>query len=114
MSPPPPPATTPTEPAPPVNPAIALHVDDGLDWGFREDSAWVSPAPGDTVTTTLRMGNGIAGQQGYDRSTVAAQPLATGTVTALTFTDNSDDDNAEVSLAAGFPFAGLTYTGAEA
>jgi hypothetical protein len=106
--------TPPTEPPPPVNPAIALHVDDGLDWGQRLDAARVAPTTGDTVTTTLRMGNGIAGQQGYDRSTVLAQPLATGTATDLAFADNTDDDNAEVSLAAGFPFAGVTYTGAEA
>jgi hypothetical protein len=99
---------------PPVNPAIALHIDEGLDYGFRQDSARLSPTTGDTVTTTLRMGNGIAGQQGYDRSSVPAQPLSTGAGTALDFTDNKDDDNAAVSLPAGFPFAGLTYTGAEA
>jgi hypothetical protein len=106
--------TTPAEPAPPVNPALALHVDDGLDYGFRRDSARVRPTPGDAVTTTLRMGNGIAGQQGYDRTSVPAEPLATGTGTALDFPYSIDDDNAEVSLASGFPFAGVTYTGAEA
>jgi hypothetical protein len=105
---------TPAGPVPPVNPAIALHVDDGLDWGGVQDTAHKIPVPGDTLTTTLRMGNGIAGQQGYDRSTVPAQPLATGTATALVFPQSTDDDNAAVTLPSAFPFAGVTYTGAEA
>src|SRR5581483_8055859 len=67
-----PPKQTPPPPAPnPAAPAFTLA--DGIDWGFVDDASGHAPAAGDHVTATLTAANGLPGQAGYARSSLAPQ-----------------------------------------
>ncbi len=101
------PAPSPSS-SPSARPAFTMT--DGLDWGFVEDANEKRPGPGDPVTATLTAGNGIAGQAGYARTSVAARPLLTGTTTVfnyLTPHDNQDDGAVTTNLPFAFPFGGI-------
>jgi hypothetical protein len=88
--------------------AQALHLADGRDWGFTENSAGDEPAPGDTVTETARIGNGIRGAQGYTMSPTAPQGFLSGTTTVLSMSE-TDDGTVEASLPFPVGFGGNTY-----
>jgi triacylglycerol lipase len=98
----------PRGPAPPtltVKPAFTTT--DQLSWGFVEDAQRHTPVAGDPVTVTLRAGNGLAGQAGYARSEVAAEPLLTGMTTNLNFGSHLDDGADTIELPFDFPFGGI-------
>lgn len=99
-------------PAPQPGPARpAFTMTDGLDWGFVENADGKSPEPGDPVTATLTVGNGIAGQAGYTRSAVSSQPLVSGATTIFNYSTPSDieDDGAvTTNLPFAFPFGGVS------
>ncbi len=91
-------------------PAPAFSMTDGIDWGFVEGFNGTRPDERDPVTVSLRAANGLPGQGGYTRSTVAPQALLTGATTSLDFTgsNNSGDDGAvNVILPFAFPFGGV-------
>jgi CARDB len=94
----------------PTAPAFAM--DDGVDWGFVDDTNSVKLNAGDQVTVTLTTANGIAGQAGYSRSNVAPEPLIGGASSTLDYSaeSNSEDDGAvSVALPFSFPFGGINY-----
>jgi hypothetical protein len=99
-------------PAPQPGPAKpAFTMTDGLDWGFVEDADEKSPGPGDPVTATLTVGNGIAGQAGYARSSVSGEPLLTGATTTFNYStpnDIEDDGARPANLPFAFPFGGVS------
>jgi hypothetical protein len=108
-----PPTPRPVPPAGPpsqAGPAPALHLGDGLDWGTGETAARQAPQAGDTITQLARVGNGLPGQSGYERSLTAPQGAISGNSTALAFAHGSDDDSVDVKLPFPFPFAGVSYT----
>jgi hypothetical protein len=96
----------------------ALHFDDQIDWGFSEDATGHDVVPGDTVTTQLRIGNGIPGAAGYTRSNVAPEGFLAGSSQNLTFLNQTglpatDDANALVNFPFPVSFFGIAYTQAE-
>lgn len=91
-------------------PAAAFTMSDGVDWGFVQNAQQDSPGPGDPVTLTLTAGNGLAGQAGYTRSSVAVEGFRTGATTTLNFNvpDNGEDDGQLTrQLPFAFPFGGV-------
>jgi hemolysin type calcium-binding protein len=90
-------------------PVSMLHIDDGISWDFDEDANGDTPAPGDPVTTTARIGNGIVGAKGYTTSTVPASSFLTGTTTPLAGIADEDDGFQDVTLPFAFPFQGISY-----
>ncbi|HZB04347.1 MAG TPA: hypothetical protein VE737_08510 [Actinomycetota bacterium] len=88
--------------------AEALHLADGFDWGFTQNAAGHEPATGDTITETLRIGNGIPGAQGYSMTSTSPEGFLAGATTVLTFTGN-DDATTEATLPFPVPFGGVTY-----
>jgi hypothetical protein len=92
-------------------PKLTLHADDGLDWGFGQNAAENTPAPGDTIKTTLRVGNGGQGQRGYARRLISPKPFVGGQKSEVNFPIGSDDDDETraVKLPFRFFFAGIPY-----
>ncbi len=96
-------------PAPP--PALAFTMSDGFDWGYNIDAGHDGLKPGSPVTMTLTAANGVAGQAGYTRSSVAAEGFRSGNATELDFSDplNNSEDDGQVTLQLpfAFPFGGV-------
>jgi hypothetical protein len=93
-------------------PKLSLHVDDGLDWAFGQNAAENTPAPGDTIKTTLRVGNGGQGQRGYAHRLISPKPFVGGQKSEVTFpidTSDDDDDARAVKLPFRFSFSGIPY-----
>jgi hypothetical protein len=84
---------------------------DGLDWGTGKDVNGHRLRPGDTVTTTVRVGNGIPGQAGYASGRIPKRPqFVAGEAKTLDFSgpgNSSDDGAVSVKLPFAFPFGGL-------
>jgi len=95
-------------PAPP--PAVAFTMADGFDWGYNIDAQHKGLETGKPVTMTLTAANGVAGQAGYTRSSVAAEGFRSGNATTLDFSgpSNSEDDGqVTLQLPFAFPFGGV-------
>lgn len=112
------------EPRPPVDPprdpapALAVQLDDGVNWGYDDvidrDGTFDSDS---VVTTKVRIGAGLPGQAGYRRASVPAVPTPTGRETVLADSayfavhgeePNDEDDGSVVArLPFAFPFAGV-------
>jgi hypothetical protein len=88
--------------------AEALHLADGFDWGFTQNAAGDEPTTGDTITETLRIGNGIPGAQGYSVTPTSPGGFLTGATTMLTFTE-TDDGTTEATLPFPVSFGGVSY-----
>jgi RTX calcium-binding nonapeptide repeat (4 copies) len=92
----------------------ALHFDDQIDFGFFQDVTEHNVVAGDTVTTPIRIGNGIAGAAGYTASNVSPQGFLSGSSQILGFfeggTADHDDANAVVNLPFPVQFFGVSYT----
>jgi hypothetical protein len=110
------PAAPPAPPAPPA-PALTLQVAGDWEWGWYQVPDGHTPEPGDTLTTTLRLGAAVAGQAGYGRTTMPAAAAVTGRETVLIDASqplppdaNHDDWSIPVSLPFAIPFAGVATT----
>jgi len=99
-------------PAVAVGPRPELHLSDGLDWGQARDANGDMPSVGDTMTASLRLGNGGIGAAGYTRDTVSPRPLLDGTSTDLTpgLVNGTDDAMVPVDLPFGVRFFGIRYS----
>lgn len=96
---------------PPPPPALAFTMGDGFDWGYNIDAGQDGLKPGSPVTMTLTAANGVAGQAGYTRSSVAPEGFRSGNATELDFSDpvNNSEDDGQVTLQLpfAFPFGGV-------
>ena len=92
-------------------PKLTLHTDDGLDWAFGQNAAENTPAPGDTIKTTLRIGDGGQGQRGYAHRLLSPKPFVGGQKSEINFPIDTDDDDETraVKLPFRFFFAGIPY-----
>lgn len=105
----PPPPAPPAPPAPPPSPpTLALHLSDNHDYGYAHNTAREEVDDGDIVTLSLRMGAGIPGAAGYERTDVADEPFIGGAESVLAF-DEDDDSQNTVALPFSVPFAGVGY-----
>jgi hypothetical protein len=105
-APPAPPA--PPSPAPGA-PALALHLADGIDWSRGSVEGGALPKSDTVLTATARIGDGIAGQAGYDQTYVDPHGPVEGETTTLDFGTRKDDGAAPVDLPFAFPFGGIAY-----
>ncbi|HEY4278992.1 MAG TPA: hypothetical protein VGM91_12260 [Conexibacter sp.] len=100
----------PAPPAPPTAQTVQIGTD--VDWGYSEHADGTNVQNGDTITSTVRLGDAVAGQAGYDRADLPAQPSVTGTESTIidgaTDPDKGDDASQAVTLPFAFPFAGVT------
>jgi hypothetical protein len=95
------------KPVPVPPPAAAFTMSDGLDWGFVSNTQEHKPDAGDPVAITLTAGNGIPGQAGYARASVAGEGFRSGASTTLDFGSHEDDGQVTLQLPFAFPFGGV-------
>jgi CARDB len=98
------------QPLPVPPPAPAFTMSDGFDWGYDVDTEDKGLEPGKAVTLALTVANGVPGQAGYTRSSVASEGFRSGNTTTLDFSgpNNSEDDGqVALQLPFGFPFGGV-------
>jgi hypothetical protein len=87
-----------------------MVIGDGLDWSTGKDARGHPLQPGDKITTTLRIGNGIPGQGGYTASRIPRRPqFVAGKTQVFDFPgpEGGPDVVANVRLPFPFPFGGL-------
>lgn len=97
-----PPVIPPVDPPAP-KPSLAVQLDDGFQWSNgRPDAA-------ETVETKVRLGAGLPGQAGYDRTEIAPVAGLTGTARTIVAYDDSDPGDVkkfdDYSFAVSLPFA---------
>lgn len=101
----------PSDPFRDIHPALQL--DDGVEWGTRRRADGAQVGPGDTVTTTLRLGATLPGGAGYVRENRPSGTAVGGRETVLLDAATAppgadlDDDAVVANLPFAFPFAGV-------
>jgi hypothetical protein len=93
-----------------ASPSLAFQLDDGYDYGERQNAAGTTPTSGQPVTTTLRIANGLRGSAGYTRTTIPPQGLPPGASTPVSYGTSHDDASAIQPLPFAVSFAGVPYT----
>ncbi|MEA2390492.1 MAG: hypothetical protein QOK31_601 [Solirubrobacteraceae bacterium] len=93
-----------------ASPSLAFQLDDGYDYGERQNAAGTTPTAGQPVTTTLRIANGLPGTAGYTRTTISPQPLPPGASNTLSYGTSHDDASVIQPLPFAVSFAGVPYT----
>jgi hypothetical protein len=97
------------------DPALTLQVASDVEWSRNQFPDGDYPQEGDTVTSQLRLGTDVAGEAGYERTTMPAAAAVTGQETVLAgeggpSSVDLDDGNVPLTLPFAFPFAGVSTT----